>query len=543
MKAVILILIQVLTCSLAQDEFHHKSKLMASVSINEMETSKEFWRYKAQSYLSSQLSKKLNNNKAKNVIMFLGDGMSMQTVAATRMLVGGEQAQLSFEKFPYFGFSQTYCLDMQVADSACTSTAYLSGVKGNVRTIGVNGNVKDSQCEISENEFTESIASWAQKSSKATGFVTTTRVTHASPAGAYVHTSNRDWEYDTPIKEMCGGETNIRDVAHQLVHSDVGKNLKVVLGGGRRNFITTNDLDDEGRSGLRTDGRNLIDEWLEDRSKDAKANYIWHKQQLDEIDVENTDYLMGLFESSHCMFNLDILNSNLQNQEPSLTDMTATAIKMLQKEENGYFLFVEGGLIDRAHHQNLANKALEDTKEFARAIEVARKMTNEVDTLIVVTSDHSHVMTYNGEANRGSDILGFAGKSDKDDKPYFTLSYANGPGYDKTFIENRSARADLSNVDFHNPEIPRSATVPRLEDTHGGEDVGVYASGPRSHLFTGTYEQNNIALLMAYAAQIGPYSNDTDSDDNDNNMSQLNSLSTLLGTLTLIIIFLNCFNR
>ena len=529
--------------SLAQDELHHKSKVVAKVELNEMESLKEFWVQKAQNYLSSQLQSKLNKNKAKNVILFLGDGMSSQTIAATRMLLGGEQAKLSFEKFPHFGFSKTYCLDLQVADSACTSTAYLSGVKGNIRTIGVNANVKDSQCEIDDDDVTESIVSWAQKSCKATGFVTTTRVTHASPTGTHAHTSNRDWEYNTPIKERCGDETNVLDVAHQLVHGEIGKNLKVVLGGGRRNFITTHDYDDEGRAGLRTDGRNLIEEWLEERSKNASAKYIWHKQQLDEIDIKNTDYLMGLFESSHCMYNLDILNKKLENQEPSLTDMTVAAIKMLQKEENGFFLFVEGGKIDIAHHKNLAHKALEETKELARAIEAARKMTNENETLIIVTSDHSHVMSYSGNADRGNDILGFAEKSDEDDKPYLTLSYANGPGYDNTFNAKRSSRLDLTNFDYHNPEFQRSATVPLLDDTHGGEDVGVYASGPWSHLFTGTYEQNVIPLLMAYAAQIGPYDKGTNCEEKSQSSSGkiLNS-SLLLRTLTTLITLLVCLS-
>lgn len=367
--------------------------------------------------------------------------------------------------------------------------------------------------------------------------MTTTRVTHASPTGTHGHTSNRDWEYDTPIKEMCGDDTNIPDVAHQLVHGDVGKKFKVILGGGRCNFITTNEIDDEGELGLRTDGRNLIDEWLKERGKEGTAKYIWHKQQLDEVDVNSTDYLLGLFENSHCMYHLDILNNKLVHQEPSLTEMTATAIKFLQKEENGFFLFVEAGMIDNAHHINLAHKALEDTNELSRAVEVAKTLTNEEDTLIVVTSDHSHVMSYSGNGKRGNDIFGFAEKSDEDEKPFFTLSYANGPGYYNTFNKKRSTRLDLTNVDYHDPNFPQSATVPLKKDTHGGEDVGIYASGPWSHLFTGTYEQNNIALLMAYAAQIGPYSNDTDRDEKKNNASsQLKSLPSLMLALMSVML-------
>lgn len=76
--------------------------------------------------------------------------------------------------------------------------------------------------------------------------------------------------------------------------------MKVILGGGRRGFINTTMQDNEGRSGLRTDGRNLIDEWLEERNKDGDAKFIWHKKQLEEIDIDKTDYILGLFEHDHC---------------------------------------------------------------------------------------------------------------------------------------------------------------------------------------------------------------------------------------------------
>jgi alkaline phosphatase len=200
------------------------------------------------------------------------------------------------------------------------------------------------------------------------------------------------------------------------------------------------------------------------------------------------------------------MNNNLQNQEPTLTDMTVKAIKMLQKEKNGFFLFVEGGRIDHTHHKNLVNKALEETKEFSRAIDVARKMTNDNETLIVVTADHSHTLTFSGYSSRGSKVNGISEISDKDYFPYETLSYADGPGYASTYNSKRTARVDLSHTDFGNPWRQTSATFPLDYATHAGEDVGVYASGPWSHLFTGNYEQHNIPVLMAFASKIGEFS-------------------------------------
>lgn len=115
-------------------------------------------------------------------------------------------------------------------------------------------------------------------------------------------------------------------------------------------------------------------------------------------------------------------------KEPSLSEMTESAIKLLQKGNKGYFLFVEGGKIDMAHHNNLPHKALNDTAAFSEAIQKAVDLTNEDDTLIIVTSDHAHTMSYAGYAQRGSDVFGYGGVG-SDNGLYTILSYANGPGY------------------------------------------------------------------------------------------------------------------
>lgn len=518
MKLIGIIAACLLAFCAARDEDHlRKSSVKPFVApinpvVNVMEASMSFWRQKAQSFITSKLGEKINKNKAKNIIFFLGDGMSIPTVAAARMSMGKEEAELSFDKFPHYGLTKTYCVDMTVPDSACTATAYLSGVKCNYRGIGVNANIGSTQCDISEDDFVYSIAQWAQNAGKGTGIVTTARITHASPAGVYANVPHRDWEHNNLVPEACRGAENIRDIAHQLVYNEVGKKLKVILGGGRAYFLNTTMSDDEGQKGFRTDGRNLIDEWVIQRAMKGETEFIWHRQQLRELDVDKTDYLLGLFEPGHCLYHLDIMNNNLQHQEPTLTEMTSKAIKMLQKEENGYFLFVEGGRIDMAHHDNWGQKAMEETKEFSRAVDVARQMTNEDDTLIVVTSDHSHSFTFNGIQDRGNNILGAYEISEIDGKVYDTLSYANGPGYGTTFEGGQ--RVNLSMVDLKNPNRPASATVPLDSETHGGDDVGVYASGPWSHLFVGSYEQNNIPLLMAYAAQIGAFNSDTETTTN-----------------------------
>jgi len=113
--------------------------------------------------------------------------------------------------------------------------------------------------------------------------------------------------------------------------------------------------------------------------------------------------------------------------EPTLVEMTEAAIEVLSKGDAGYYLFIEGGLIDWAHHSNMARLAVDEAVMLSRAVGRAKELTSPDDTLIVVTSDHSHTMTINGYPHRGSNIFGHPEISSIDKMPYSTLSYANGP--------------------------------------------------------------------------------------------------------------------
>ncbi|XP_055528518.1 membrane-bound alkaline phosphatase-like [Wyeomyia smithii] len=469
----------------------------------QLEQTIDYWYAEARKTVDKLVDRTENKNIAKNIILFLGDGMSIATVGMTRVYFGGEEKQLAFETFPYTGMSKTYCVDYQVADSACTSTAYLCGVKGNYATIGVNAQVPNMNCtaELDESTHTHSIAKWAMDAGKDAGFVTTTRVTHASPAGIYAHTANRDWEDDAWIEDDgCDSEV-LDDIAEQLVYGEVGKRLKVIMGGGRRQFLGS-DLDPEyGTPGIRRDNKNLIREWQEMEGFGENRTYVWNKEDLFKVDPVHTGRLLGLFEPSHCAFNLDRVRNNME-AEPTLAEMVDRATDLLSQNEKGFFLFVEGGRIDHAHHDNWGKLALDETVEFAKAVELAREKFSDEDTLIVVTADHAHSVSFSGYPNRGADITGSAGTS-SDGLPYMTLTYANGLGfYDHIDVENKG-RMDIRNMDTTADYFRYPATVPVELETHGGEDVTVYASGPWAHLFTGTYEQHAIPHIMAYASCIG----------------------------------------
>ncbi|KAF5271194.1 hypothetical protein FQA39_LY08201 [Lamprigera yunnana] len=468
---------------------------------NEAEENAQYWRDQAQIQLERQLSRVFNTGVAKNVILFIGDGMSIPTTTAARIHLGqrkgqtGEETQLSFDTFPYIGLSKTYCVDKQVADSACSATAYLGGVKGNRHTIGVSAAVKVNDCVEMNKEINrvKSIAYYAQKQNKRTGFVTTTKVTHASPAGVYGHTANRMWEDDLYVK-LAGKDSKVcHDLAQQLIYGEIGKNLNVIFGGGRKKFFPFYETDEDHNHGDRFDSRNLIKEWNSIKNH-TTHQYVRNREEFLNIS-NNVDYVLGLFDGSHMSYNLE----RDEKKQPSLSEMTQKAIDLLANGDEGYFLFVEGGRIDMAHHKSEARKALDETIELHKAVNIALNITSSNDTLIIVTADHSHTMNINGYPERGADVLGIGGWG-IDFKRYTTISYANGPGYRKE-VDGRydPSKDNLTDIDYRYPSL-----VPLISETHGGDDVAIYARGPWAHLFSGVVEQNFIHHAINFAACIGP---------------------------------------
>jgi alkaline phosphatase len=259
--------------------------------------------------------------------------------------------------------------------------------------------------------------------------------------------------------------------------------------------------DEEGNPGHGMDGKNLIEDWK--NLPGGKRTYLWNKKQLTQLDVANSDHVMGLFGTNHCSYQLDINDEGLEDEKPSLADMVDKAIDILSKNSDWCFLFVEGGRIDLAHHDNLPKYSLEETVQFTRAIEVATKKLDSADTLFVVTADHSHALSYAGYAKRGNDILSTTDDVAEDNMKYMTLSYGNGQGYYGNFNQTNGQRVDPESFVKSSKVLKYPGTVPLVDETHGGDDVVIYALGPYAHLFQGTIEQNIIPHIMAYAACIG----------------------------------------
>ncbi|XP_036332707.1 alkaline phosphatase-like [Rhagoletis pomonella] len=468
--------------------------------VPKAELDPKFWRDQAKEELAKRLSKRVNKNKAKNVIFFLGDGMPFTAITAARILQGqrvgftGEEQLLSFEKFPYTGLSRTYCTNAQVPDSACTSTAYMCGVKSNVLTLGVNANVDFNNCTASmdaSNHLT-SIYSWAQAAGKSTGFITTTSLTHASPSGGYAHVANRLWECDADVLFYGQDPATCPDIAQQLVTMQPGKNLDVLMGGGMGKFLPNTVKDLFGNPGERLDGKNLLARW---QNSHPNGVVVKNRDQLLRLNVSQVSNIMGLFQSELMQYHL-----HANDDQPTLAEMTGVALSFLSKNNNGYFIFIEGGLIDYGNHENKLGIALDEILEFDKAIQLARAMTDPADTLIVVTADHGHPLSISGYPERGTDILGLNEMGeDSNGVPYATLNYAVGPQqYQHADGTRINLRGKMKNPDFVAPSY-----IKQDVGVHGGDDVGVYASGPWDHLFCGVMQQNLLPHMMAYASCIG----------------------------------------
>lgn len=433
--------------------------------------------------------------KAENVILFIGDGMGISTITAARIFDGqskgmsGEDNKLSFEGFPNLSLVKTYNLDAQVADSAGTASAMNTGKKTQIGKINVQPNGLFAGCEDSAAIPPILMADVVEAAGMSTGIVSTARLTHATPAAVYGHSISRGWESDGDVKKE-GKEHGCVDLATQLVAYGGSDGLEVALGGGQRKFLG------KAEGGSRKDGKNLTISW----AKKSNAHvYVDSKTALDTLDVKSKQNVLGLFNGSHMSFEVD----RDQTDEPSLTDMTKFAIQNLEARGTGYFLMVEAGRIDHAHHQTNAFRALSETQELSRAVALADKMTNDSDTLILVTADHSHVFTMAGYPKIGNPILGLvrppASDDDKpsmaaDGLPYTTLGYHNGPNV-------RSDEAQTDNM-VQDKNYRQQTAIRRSSETHGGEDVALFAKGPGAERVHGIIDQAEIFDIMVAAAGI-----------------------------------------
>lgn len=421
-----------------------------------------------------------NTGRAKNVILFIGDGMGINSVTAGRILAGQVRGQdgasyvLSFEALPYTAFSKTYSTNNLVTDSANGISAITTGVKTINGAIGVTGDVKSKSCDGVAAARVLTIAEQAKLSGRSAGAVTTSGITDATPAGTFGHTSTRNWrsDADLPPEAVAAGCT---DLARQLVQAPAALRLDVAMGGDLEDFLPVT------AGGVRKDGRDLTAEWK--AQKDAAV--LTGKAQLAALNTKTAGPVLGLFSKGDLPSPLD-----KPQDVPGLDEMTAKAIDLLSRNDKGYFLLVESASIDKWHHKNDAHRALHDVDELAKAVSVALAKTDPRDTLILITADHSHGLTLSGYAPRDGRIDGVSGQGDK---AYPLLSYATGPGGEHPHTGGYTAE-ETEALGFTNPALFGMSSA-----AHGGEDVPVYARGPQAYLVRSTVDSTYLYQVMARA--------------------------------------------
>jgi alkaline phosphatase len=436
---------------------------------------------------------------AKNIILFVGDGMSITTVTAARILAGqqagqsGEEHLLSFEQFPYTALSKTYNTNQQTPDSAGTMTAMVTGVKTRAGMLSVSDQVLRGQCEGLVEHSLPSLLELAELNGKATGIVSTARLTHATPAATYAKASERGWEDDSGLSAQAKAQ-GCKDIASQLINFSVGDGIEVALGGGKRHFLPAPE-------GKRQDGVNLIEVW-----QNRYADGVFVNDRTNLLEAPNDKRLLGLFDASHMQF--DPKREAQELNQPSLTEMALKALSIVEQNRKGYFLMIESGRIDHAHHAGNAYNALHEAVAFSDAIAAVVEQVDLDETIIIVTADHSHVFTMAGYPTRGNPILGYVKGNDKNGKPesantlavdgypYTTLGYHNGPG------ARPRDQEDYDNVKPHSHDYLQQSLIPGFSETHGGDDVAIYGIGPGSHLVRGVMEQNVIFHILDRAANL-----------------------------------------
>ena len=429
--------------------------------------------------------------RAKNVILFIGDGMGISTITAARIYEAqkrgetGEENTLSFERFPNLAMVKTYNTNAQVPDSAGTATAMHSGLKTRIGVLGIGPEAEKGVCKDALAHPLPLLGEEVKARGLALGIVTTTRITHATPASVYSRSADRDWEADNNIPADQQGQ-GCKDIALQLAEA----RFDVALGGGTAMFYGKE------KGGRRGDAAaDLPAAWA------AKNGGVVVKDAASLWAAPMDKPVLGLFHPSHMTF---MAERKADSNEPTLTDMTAQAIARLKADPDGFYLMVEGGRIDHGHHAGQAGFALEEAVEFARAVQWAVDHTDPAETLIMVTADHSHVFTIAGYPKRGNDILGLVvapeGRGEDggdgispvlaaDGKPYTTLGYANGPG----------AVSGERPVPQTGIAARQQSLVPTGIETHGGEDVALFATGPGADRARGVIEQNLIYSIIRKA--------------------------------------------
>jgi alkaline phosphatase len=448
------------------------------------------------------------SDRARNVIFFLGDGMGINTLTAARIYAVGEAGELTIDTLPESAFVKTYSNNAQVTDSAASMSAYMTGVKQNNGVISMSGDTSaiapaedgSSRClgGAASGQAVPTLLELAKARGLATGIVTTTSVTDATPAATYAHVCHRKLQNQIAAMMVPGGAG---------YNAALGGGIDLVVGGGAQYFQPA------AAGGKRGDGRDLLAE-LQGRGYRVAR------------DAAGFAALAPSSQPAIALFAQDDLAYDAERdpgRQPSLAEMTRKAIALLggrgargEAGNKGFFLMVEGGLIDHALHATRAKRALQETVAYDAALKAAIDEMRQRDpglkhTLIVATADHDHTLLINGYSPRSGKttpdhpgVLGLVrslpdGKLrlDQDGAPFTILGFGTG---EHRVQGSRAAQAGLTDAIVSADDYHQEAAIRMKSETHGGADVYLGAAGAGAELFRGTIDNTRVFTLIKEAA-------------------------------------------
>lgn len=454
-----------------------------------------------------------SKKRAKNVILFVGDGMSLQARQIARILSKGitegrYNDLLNMEKMDNVAVVTTSGYDAIVTDSANSASAYATGHKSVVNAMGV---YEDCTKDPFDDPKVENIIELVKRTrGMATGIVSTSNITDATPAAMVSHTRRR-------AEQNFIAQTMLED-KHRP---------DVILGGGSRHFIP---MDVPGSK--RKDNVDVIKSF-----EDLGYSFSGTKTELENT-PESADKLLGLYQLDNMNVYIDravIKNPKVLkgfNDQPGLVEMTEKAIDTLSKNDNGFFLMVEGACVDKQLHALDWQRAAYDNIELDKAVGVAQKFAAQNDdTLIVVVADHAHGASITGTYHELDGKTGREAVRTYADSKWPTFEDADGDG----FPDNPDPAVTLAvqfanhpdcNIDYRFKDVPTppaimgkdgkaianpltkgefyAGNIPAKADqeVHAADDVILTAQGPGADYFKGTMDNTEVFFGIVRALGI-----------------------------------------
>jgi alkaline phosphatase/streptomycin-6-phosphatase len=415
---------------------------------------------------TAEIRASLDAHRARNVILLIGDGMGDAELTMARYYYAGAGGQLNIDRFTFTGDLTTYAVEESdpkipdyVPDSASTASAWATGMKTSDRRISTSA---------SSDLPLETILELAQENGLRTGVVTTSNITDASPAALAAHVNHRkcagpaDMEKCAQYRKAAGG---LGSIAEQMVDHKID----VLLGGGLGTLAQTIDAGEHA-------GRTVIE-------SAAAQGYqlVYDTLQLAAVDSLKDGPLLGLFAGDHlkprwsgelamaypCSGPQQCVTGQRPAEQPTLAAMTRKALQLLEGED-GFFLQVEGALIDKCAHAIDPCGQIGETIDFDEAVGVANAYAAaHPDTLVIVTADHA----------QSSQMVDWMDERD----------------YTRGFCSR------LTSLEGAEIKVVYATNVKGRIQQHLGTQVRVAARGPRAANVLGLIDQTDLYFLMGSA--------------------------------------------